>query len=227
MIIRHLTYWLLQNLCLTCYFAFPPDAEQETHLSRLWSLSLSWVEECKPFSYKTFLLNVLHRWLFIFTSTINNQVYVIQGTLGKLQGYKIHHKKCRNVIKSRAPGWNWIQTRTGKAKWGRSREAAEAPSSLPEPTWVGAAFMLIMKKCQEGQGKVPNSDHPVSESRVCLTFLCGEYSSTVLKGKQQEVSLVSNPGKRSHCQQTLLFRHSAEISVFQNGKMHSMHSFTM
>lgn len=182
-----------------CHFAFPPWSwTGNIFILAIISLSLGWVEECKPFSYKTFLHLQAKRSCiddFLFLHQRLTIKFVIQGTLGKLQDSKIHYKKCRNVIKSRAPGWKWIHSSTGKAKWGRSEEASCSPQLRAWPPWVGAAFMLITQKCQVGQGKVPNSDHPVSERRVCLTFLCGEYSSTVLKGKQQEVSLCLKPRK--------------------------------
>lgn len=125
------TYRLLQNLCLMRHFAFPPWSWTGNifipaiiSLSRLgWSVQTFFLQDFLTLAGK----KVLHRWLSIFTSTINNQVYVIQGTLGKLQDSKMHYKKCRKVIKSRAPGWNWIHTSTGKAKWGRSREASCSP----------------------------------------------------------------------------------------------------
>ena len=81
-------------------------------------------------------------------------------------------------------------TSTGKFKVTQEWAGKLQPLlTLPPLARLQAAFILIMKKCQVEQVQVPKPDHPMSQRRVCLTFLCGEYSSTVLKGKGQEVSL--------------------------------------
>ena len=139
MIIHHLIYQLLQNLCLTSDLAFPPPSSWRGNTFILATISLSvglkgsnlfltrLPSSCRQESCIDGFLS-LYQWLKIkFTS--------LWGRWGNSETPK-RTTKIQNVIKSRAPGWKWICTSTGKAKRGRSGEARCSPRL---PTWPSSA----------------------------------------------------------------------------------------
>lgn len=115
------------------------------HSHSCYHLSFCWVEKCKSFSYKTFLLlqsSFLPVFFFFCIDVLKFKFLSLWRTLGKLWDSKMHHKTMQNVRKSRAQGWNRICTCKGKLKRTREVPASCSPRLpvVPCPAWGSIHF---------------------------------------------------------------------------------------
>lgn len=139
---------------------------------------------------------------FYFCNKLINNCLCHSGTLGKIMLRKTPPQKCRNVIKSRAPGWN------GSKPAGCHEVGAGRVLSPPSLAWAhpGGSIHVNYEEMPRGASKVHNSDHPVSERRIIFTSL--------------QISSIKALGETTRGQSCLQTQENIAINrhYFQHGK---------